>query len=91
MKTRGLFLSALMMGAVMAGCSNEEVLDDVHVEKNNGQKESYMAINIVAPDATNSRAVEDGGFAAGSADENAVDNLVLVFFPQLIEYHQEIV
>ena len=80
MKTRGLFLSALMMGAVMAGCSNEEVLDDIHVEKKNGQKESYMAINIVAPDATVSRAAEDGGFAVGSSEENAVKNLVLVFF-----------
>jgi hypothetical protein len=50
------------------------------VDKKNGQKESYMAINIVAPDATTSRAAEDGGFAAGSADENAVENLVLVFF-----------
>ena len=80
MKTRGLFLSALMMGAVMAGCSNEEVLDDIQVEKKNGQKESYMAINIVAPDATSSRAVEDKGFEAGSSDENAVKDLVLVFF-----------
>ena len=80
MKTRGLFLSALMMGAVMAGCSNEEVLEDIHVEKKNGQKESYMAINIVAPDATASRAVDDGGFAVGSAEENDVKNLVLVFF-----------
>ena len=80
MKTRGLFLSALMMGAVMAGCSNEEVLDDIQVEKKNGQKESYMAINIVAPDATASRAAEDGGFAVGTSEENAVKNLVLVFF-----------
>ena len=80
MKTRGLFLSALMMGAVMAGCSNEEVLDDIQVEKKNGQKESYMAINIVAPDAASSRAAEDEGFKAGSSDENEVKNLVLVFF-----------
>ena len=77
---RGLFLSALMMGAVIAGCSNEEVLDDIQVEKKNGRKESYMAINIVAPDAVSSRAVEGDSFKAGSADENAVKNLVLVFF-----------
>ena len=73
-------MSALMMGAVMAGCSNEEVLEDVHVEKKNRQKESYMAINIVAPDATASRAADDGGFAVGTAEENDVKNLVLVFF-----------
>ena len=80
MKTRGLFLSALMMGAVMVGCSNEEVLDDIHVDKKNGQKESYMAINIVAPDAVSSRSVEDETFEVGSSDENVVKNLVLIFF-----------
>ena len=77
MKTRGLFLSALMMGAVMAGCSNEDVLNDVQVDKKNVQSESYMAINVVAPASTGSRATEEG-FAVGS--ENEVNDLVLVFF-----------
>ena len=38
MMTRGLFLSALLMGAVMAGCSNEEVLNDVQVDKKMGKR-----------------------------------------------------
>ena len=32
MKTRGLFLSALLMSAVWAGCSQDEVLNDVQQE-----------------------------------------------------------
>ena len=32
MKTRGLFLSALMMGAVMAGCSSDDELNDDEIE-----------------------------------------------------------
>ena len=79
MKTRGLFLSALMMGAVMAGCSNEDVLNDIQSEKKNGQQESYMAINIVSSDATGSRAAGEE-FKSGSEAEQAVNDLVLVFF-----------
>lgn len=77
MKTRGLFLSTLMMGAVLAGCSNEDVLNDVQVDKKNVQSESYVAIRVAAPASTGSRAT-DGGFSVGS--ENVVHDLVLVFF-----------
>lgn len=79
MKTRGLFLSTLFLSAVFAGCSNNEEFNEIPVDNKNVQHESYMAINIVAPDATGSRAA-DGGFAAGSEDENVVKDLVLVFF-----------
>lgn len=79
MKARGLFLSALFMGAVFASCTNENELNDIQVEKKNGQAESYLAINIVASGETDSRGA-DNGFEAGSADEQAVNDLVLVFF-----------
>ena len=78
MKTRGLFLSALMMGAVLAGCSNEEVPQNA--EPRDVQKsESYVAVNIVAPSAA-SRATTDGGFVAGTEAENTVNNALFVFF-----------
>ena len=78
MKTRGLFLSALMMGAVLAGCSNEEVPQNV--EPRDVQKsDSYIAVNIVAPSAA-SRATTDGGFVAGTEAENTVNNALFVFF-----------
>ena len=80
MKTRGLFLSALFMSAVFAGCSNNEEINEIPKERKIVQKESFVAINIVAPDATGSRAGTEGEFAAGSAEENAVNDLVLVFF-----------
>jgi len=77
MKTRGLFLSALMMGAVLAGCSNEEVPQNVE-PKEVQKSESYVAVNIVAPSAA-SRAT-DGGFVAGTEAENTVNNALFVFF-----------
>lgn len=79
MKARGLFLSALFMGAVFASCTSENELNDIQIEKKNGQAESFMAINIVASGETNSRGADDG-FEVGNADEQAVNDLVLVFF-----------
>ena len=77
MKTRGLFLSALMMGAVMAGCSNEEVLND-DFQKPDGN-EYYMAVNFFTS-GTASRATED--FAAASDAEVAVNNAVFYFLDE---------
>ena len=77
MKARGLFLSTLVMGAVMAGCSNnDDVLQNVE-SKEIQKSDSYIAINIVAP-GVGSRAVEE--FVAGTADENAVNNALFVFY-----------
>lgn len=72
-----------MMGAVLAGCSNEEVLDDAQVQKKNVQKEQYVAINIVSPDDVRSRAEGDeegDDYAVGTATENDVAEVLLVFF-----------
>ncbi len=77
MKTRGLFLSALMMGAVMAGCSNEEVLNN-DFQKPDGN-EYYMAVNIFSS-GTASRAAND--FAAASDAEVAVNNAVFYFLDE---------
>lgn len=79
MKSRGLFLSALMMTAVWAGCSNEEGLDNIQpreIEKS----DSYIAVNIVAP-GVNSRAADDN-FLVGTATENAVNSALFVFFDE---------
>ncbi len=75
MKTKGLFLSALFMGAILAGCSNEdEVLNN---EGNNTKSDSYIAVNIVNPSAASSRAADD---ANGTDEENAVNSALFVFF-----------
>lgn len=77
MKTRGLFLSALLMGAVMAGCSNEEVMD-IDNGKSLKKSDNYIAVNIVAP--TNMSRGTEGDFMAGSEKENAVNNAMFVFY-----------
>ena len=74
MKTRGLFLSALLVGAVMAGCSNEETVNNDY-QKPDGN-EYFMAVNFITTDG-GSRAAED--YAAASDDEVAVKNAVFYF------------
>ena len=76
MKTKGLFLSALFMGAILTGCSNE---DDVmnNGGENNTKSDSYIAVNIVNPSAASSRAEND---ANGTDEENEVNNALFVFF-----------
>ena len=76
MKTRGLFLSALLMGAVMAGCSNEEVMNEDN-QRDIKKSDNYIAVNIVAPSDVASRG-EEGGYAAGN--ENEVKNVWFVFY-----------
>ena len=78
MKTRGLFLSALFMGAVFAGCSNEEFVDNGS-EKSLAKSDNYIAVNIVAPSDAVSRGAE-GGFVAGDPEENKVTDVWFVFF-----------
>lgn len=78
MKKRGLFLSALIMGAVFAGCSNEEIVDNGS-EKSLDKSDNYIAVNIVAPNDAISRGTE-GGFIAGDSLENKVTDAWFVFF-----------
>ena len=76
MKTKGLFLSALMMGAVLAGCSSDN--DVMNNEENKGaaKGDSYIAVNIVNP-GVGSRAADD---AVGTDEENEVKSALFVFF-----------
>ena len=46
-----------MMGAVMAGCSNEEVLNN-EVENSAKKSDNYVSVNIVAPGGFGSRGVD---------------------------------
>lgn len=80
MKTRGLFLSALMMGAIFVGCSSseDEVLNNAPEAKAKAG-DNYIAINIVAPGNTGSRATA-GRFEAGTPAENAVSKALFVFY-----------
>ena len=81
MKASGLFLSALFVSAIFAGCSsNDEVLEDVKGTKTS-KSDSYIAINIVEPDGVSSRGTE-GDFEAASEAEKAVNNALFVFFDE---------
>lgn len=77
MKTRGLFWGALMMSAVLAGCSNEEDVMNNEGKKNEIKGDSYVAVNIVNPSA-GSRAADDD--ANGTDAENEVKSALFVFF-----------
>ena len=77
MKTRGLFLSALMMGAVMVGCSNEEVVENKFQTPDGN--EYFMAVNFFGSGA-GSRAAED--YAAAEGDEATVNNAVFYFLDE---------
>ena len=78
MKTRGLFLSALLMGAVMAGCSNEEVLNN-EVENSAKKSDNYVSVNIVAPGGFGSRGADEG-FENGVGDESKVNDAIFLFY-----------
>ena len=78
MKTRGLFLSALLMGAVMAGCSNEEVLNN-EVENSAKKSDNYVSVNIVAPGGFGSRGADEG-FEKGVGDESKVNDAIFLFY-----------
>ena len=76
MKTKGLFLSALMMGAVLAGCSSDNDVMNNEENKSAAKGDSYIAVNIVNP-GVGSRAADD---ANGTPEENEVKSALFVFF-----------
>ena len=76
MKTKGLFLSALMMGAVLAGCSSDNDVMNNEEKKSAAKGDSYIAVNIVNP-GVGSRAADD---AVGTDEENEVKSALFVFF-----------
>ena len=80
MKTRGLFLSALMMSAVMAGCSNEEAMNTDN-ENSLKKSDNYIAVNIVAPSEVATRGTSgENDFDSGLEEENNVKNAFFVFY-----------
>ena len=72
------------MCAVMAGCSNDDVMS-IENEKSLMKSDNYIAVNIVAPSDFGSRGTE-GEFKAGSADENAVKDAWFVFYNATGDY-----
>ena len=73
MKTKGLFLSALMMGAVLAGCSSDNDVMNNEENKSAAKGDSYIAVNIVNP-GVGSRAADD---AVGTDEENEVKSALM--------------
>lgn len=74
-------LGALFVGAILASCSNDEPGNNQPVDG----EYSYLAVNIVTPKESASpgsqmKAAADGGFANGSADEDAAETAAFVLF-----------
>lgn len=80
MKLNKLFLGAIaaLASVAMVACS-----DDAPDVNNGGENQdgetSYLAVNIVNPSSTGSRAT-DGGFEDGKEFENEVNEVLFVFF-----------
>lgn len=76
MKKNSLFMSVLA-SLFMLGCSHEEIAPNGE-DNGNGNGNSYMSINLVSSDATDSRA--STGYEDGEDAENKVTKVRFYFF-----------
>lgn len=71
-----VFLFGALTAGILASCSNDDQPETGNV--NNG-KAGYLAVNLVAPSSSATRAT-DGGFEDGSDTEGAADNGLFLLF-----------
>lgn len=76
MKIRNFVLGALAC-SMLAACSNDP-MDSDNTDKNNSGV-GYIAVNILSPKVTDSRA-DDGGFESGSTTEDKVEKGMFLLF-----------
>lgn len=69
-------LGALFMGAMFASCSSDEPVVD---NGGNNSEGGFLALNVLAPSSTSSRAT-DSGFETGSDAENAAPQGTFLLF-----------
>ena len=75
------YVWALLASMFMVGCSQNDDLPENPGEDQKVEKElSYIAINVNATPNAGGRAVADGGFTYGTADENKVRDAYFFFF-----------
>lgn len=72
------FFSTLLAAAMLASCSSDEP-GGSSTDNANGGQGGFIALNICAPTSTAGRAT-DGGFEAGSDDENKAETGVFLLF-----------
>ena len=83
MKIKSLLIGMLACTALVGCTNNEEPVNNGN--ENNGKKDNaYMAINIKVASDAGSRAVEDGGYVAGDANENTITaaNSIFLFYDE---------
>ena len=81
MKIKSLLIGMLASTAFVACTNDESPVNDTQAVA--GGQESYVAVNLAMPGE--SRAAEDGGFTAGSGDENNVSKAVFLFLNERFE------
>lgn len=70
-------LGALFVGAMFASCSSDEPV--INPNNGNNGEGGFLALNVLAPSSTSSRAT-DSGFETGSDEENAAPNGTFLLF-----------
>lgn len=70
---------SLLASMLMAGCSQDDIAPNEGANGNGEATTSYMAVNLVSSDATESRATESG-YEDGSEIENGVKKVRFYFF-----------
>lgn len=75
MKIKNLFVG-MLAGAAMVACTNEEFDSNVNNGAIQNGEQSFLAVNL----STLTRSADTPSFEAGSADENAVNDVAFFFF-----------
>ncbi len=77
MRFKHLFLASLAAFA-MASCSEDAIEEEINSVLKD-ESTSFVKISLVDP-SLQSRAVDEPGYSAGSADENKIKEILLVFY-----------
>lgn len=78
MKIKSL-LAGMVVSAALASCTNQDIIEN-ESEINTSTAKAYIGIKIADPANGIARAATDGGFDHGTANENAIQKSLFLFY-----------